>query len=233
MFFFLLMSALFLTSCNKNEETSEDLLHLIAIENKAEWWQNRHQAIINTDKSNIDILFLGDSITQRWEDEGLDIWLQNFGENQALNMGFSGDKVQHLLWRISNGELENISPKITFLLIGTNNSQEKTAIQIADGINKNIKQIIQKLPETKLIVFKIFPRGPENSLLREVTNQASEIVAKAVDNKKVFYIDINEHFLDINSNIPIDVMHDGLHLTSHGYEIWANTISHLLQEAEL
>jgi len=202
---------------------------MIAIENKAEWWQTRHQQIVITDKTSIDILFLGDSITQSWEDEGLDVWTQNFGGNLAFNMGFSGDKIQHLLWRISNGELDNISPKITFLLIGTNNSQENTAIQIAEGINKSIEQIVQKLPETKLIVFKIFPRGPENSALRQITNQASEIVAKAVDNKKVFYLDINEHFLDINSNIPIDIMHDGLHLTGHGYEIWANAISHLVQ----
>jgi len=203
---------------------------MTAIENKAEWWQTRHKQIVITDKTSIDILFLGDSITQSWEDEGLDVWFQNFGGSRAFNMGFSGDKIQHLLWRISNGELDNISPKITFLLIGTNNSQENTAIQIAEGINKSIEQIVQKLPETKLIVFKIFPRGSENSTLRQITNQASEIVAKAVDNKKVFYLDINEHFLDINSNIPIDIMHDGLHLTGHGYEIWANAISHLVQE---
>jgi beta-glucosidase len=207
-----------LISCNQDADSLEEQTPLAAIKNKAEWFQTGHQKIVSSNKTSIDILFLGYSITQRWECEDLYIWLQNFGDNRPFNIGFSGNKFQHLLWRISNGELDNISPKITFFLTGTNNSQENTAIQIADGINKNIKQIIQKLPETKLLVFKIFPRGLENSVLRQVTNQANENVAKAVNNKKVSYIDINEHFLDINSNIPIDIIHDALYLTGHSYE---------------
>jgi beta-glucosidase len=227
-----LLFLLFLTSCNHNSDSSEIPLDLTAIEREVEWWQTRHKKILDADKSSIDILFLGDSITQGWEDYGQDVWLQNFGENRAFNMGFRGDKVQHLLWRITNGELDNISPKITFLLIGTNNSEENTARDIAEGINKNIEQIVKKLPKTKLIVFKIFPRGLANSKLRKITNEASEIVKKSVDNQTVFYLDINEYFLDINSNTTIDIMYDGLHLTEHGYEIWANAISHLIQETD-
>jgi beta-glucosidase len=88
-------------------------------------------------------------------------------------MGFSGDKTQHLLWRIEHGEIDNMSPEYTILLIGTNNAEDYTADEIANGVNAIIDIIEEKLPNTHLILHRIFPRGEVTDPLREVTNAAS------------------------------------------------------------
>jgi len=227
-FFNILLILFALTSCNHEDDDGTEISTIVAMQNQAQWWQDRHQEILNTDKSDIEILFIGDSITQRWEEDGLSIWQQNFLEGKAFNMGFNGDKTQNLLWRLENGELDNINPKVTFLLIGTNNSEDNNAIDIAEGILKNVEIITAKLPETKLIILKIFPRGDKDSKYRRVTHDASEIVAKTILNTTTLYLDINDHFVDSEDNIPAELMMDKLHLTDEGYEIWANAISHLI-----
>ena len=177
------------------------------------WWEERHRKAIAADNSKAKVLFLGDSITQNWEEDnfGLGIWQQHYGD-RAVNLGFSGDKTQHLLWRIENGEIDSMSPDYTVLLIGTNNAQDYSAQEIASGVNAIIDVIEKKLPDTQLILHRIFPRGEVTDPLREVIDTASEQFSqRAQISDKITYLDINEQFLDVEGNIPKYIMADGLH----------------------
>jgi len=199
------------------------------VEKTDNWWQTRHKNVLASDFSQAKILFLGDSITQNWEEEefGYPVWQQYYGDN-AVNLGFSADKTQHLLWRITNGEIDNISPEVTILLIGTNNAQDDSAAEIAKGVNAIIDVIENKLPETQLIVHRIFPRGKSTEPLRSVTDEASEIFSQRANTPNITYVDINEYFLDGQGDVPQDIMPDGLHLSTQGYTIWANEISNYI-----
>lgn len=229
-FAFLLITIFTIISCEHENKESDQLSTTAPIPNTSQWWQDRHQKIVDADKSKVELLFIGDSITHRWEENGLSIWQQYYNPEKTFNMGFNADKTQHVLWRIENGELDNVTPKLTFLLIGTNNSEYSSAEDIAKGIIKNIEVLSEKLPKTKLVVLKIFPRGDANSKYRKVTHEASEIVAKTVDNKSTFYLDINDHFLDAKDDLIPELMTDGLHLSEKGYETWANAISHVVSQ---
>src|SRR5438552_5420269 len=84
----------------------------------------RHQLLLDrAKKGDIDVLFLGDSITQGWESKGKNVWSSRYAEKKAANFGIGGDKTQHVLWRIANGELDGVNPKVAVLLIGTNNAK--------------------------------------------------------------------------------------------------------------
>ena len=218
-----------LVSCNSNsnESDSKESDSITAAQRNNSWWQQRHQDILNADKSATKLLFLGDSITQQWQHEeyGLPIWQQYYGDDFAFNMGFSGDKTQHLLWRIENGELNGISPDVTVLMIGTNNVEDDSAEDIAQGINLIIEQVQLKLPKTKLIVHRIFSRGNPDDPARLINDAASGLVSSESGEKSFIYVDINERFEDGEGNIPKSIMYDGLHLTTKGYQIWADALT--------
>jgi lysophospholipase L1-like esterase len=150
---------------------------------------------IEQSKGNIDLLFIGDSITACWEDSGKDVWKRYYGGRNAVNMGVSGDRIQHTLWRLDNGQLDGISPKLAVLMIGTNNSARNTSEEIAEGVGAIVKIIRRKLPETKLLLHGIFPRGatPEYRL-RQVNQKANQIFSKLDDGERIIYLDIGEKF---------------------------------------
>ncbi len=218
-----------LVSCNSssNESDSNESESITATQRNISWWQQRHQDILSADKSAVKLLFLGDSITQQWQHEeyGLPIWQQYYGDEFAFNMGFSGDKTQHLLWRIENGELNGVSPDVTVLMIGTNNAEDDSAEDIAQGINLIIEQVQLKLPQTKLIVHRIFSRGNADNPARLITDAASGIISSGANEKSFIYVDINELFEDGEGNVPKNIMYDGLHLTTKGYQIWADALT--------
>lgn len=224
---FSILIVLLLQSCGggSREESTVDPTH--ATQRNISWWQQRHQDILSADKSAVKLLFLGDSITQQWQHEeyGLPIWQQYYGDEFAFNMGFSGDKTQHLLWRIENGELEGVAPEYTVLMIGTNNIEDDNAEEIAKGINLIIEQVQLKLPQTKLIVHRIFSRGNADDPARLITDAASSIIYSKANEKPFIYVDINERFEDGEGNVPKSIMYDGLHLTTKGYQIWADALT--------
>ncbi|HTQ39570.1 MAG TPA: GDSL-type esterase/lipase family protein [Pirellulales bacterium] len=124
-------------------------------------------------QGDVDLLFVGDSITQGWETRGKDVWDKYYGNRKAMNDGISGDRTQHVLWRHDQGNIDGIHPKLAVIMIGTNNSNGKdnTAEEIADGVTAIVHQLREKLPDTKLLLLGIFPRGPN-------TDEQLEAVAK-------------------------------------------------------
>lgn len=192
-----------------------------------EWWTQRHNTLKSLDKSSTQLLFLGDSITHRWEEDGIDIWQQYFEQYGALNMGFNGDKTQNLLWRINDGALKGMSPKYTILLIGTNNVSSNTALETSEGIIANILKITEELPKTNVIVVNLFPRGTARSSARRFTQEVNELLNDQVLVGNIELLNINDIFLDNKNEIPLEIMADGLHLTAEGYQIWADEIYHI------
>ena len=177
-------------------------------------------------QGNADLIFIGDSITQGWEGAGKDAWEKHYGKRNAVNLGIGGDRTQHVLWRLDHGNIDGIKPKLAVLMIGTNNSNrdDNTAEEIGAGIETIVKRLREKLPETKVLVLAIFPRGEGPNPQREKNAKASEIASKLADNKMVFYLDIGPKFLGDGGALSKDIMPDYLHLTPKGYDIWAAAI---------
>jgi len=156
-----------------------------------------------------------------------------------LNLGTSGYRTENLIWNIQNGELDGQSPKVVIVEIGTNNVDEKnyptrhTAGQLAGGIEKIVKQIREKLPDTKIIVLRCFPGcygGPNPTSHRLILKRASDIVSKFADGKHIFYCDINHVFLNLDGSLNHAMLGDWLHPTPAGAKAWAQAMEPLLSE---
>ena len=172
------------------------------------------------------VLFLGDSITAGWGGQKA-IWEAAFGKYQPANFGIGGDRTQHVLWRITNGELDGFTPKTIVLMIGTNNSSSDPAEGIAAGVTKIVETIRQKTPATKVLLLGVFPRGEkaEPNVAREKLKAVNAIISKLDDGKAVFYLDIGSKFLEADGTLTKEIMPDFLHLSSKGYQIWADAVS--------
>jgi beta-glucosidase len=203
-----------------------------------DWWTVRHRSILGRNKQGrVDLIMVGDSITHYWEREGKQIWDQYYAKRNAVNMGFSGDRTQHVLWRLQNGEIDGINPKLAVLMIGTNNSKgdDNTSEQIADGIKAVVCTLRTKLPQTKILVLAIFPRGSAQQRESKTedasynpqwakNDKANKLVSKIADNKMIYYLDINKAFLNKKGVLTREVMPDLLHPKEKGYQIWAEAI---------
>jgi beta-glucosidase len=189
-------------------------------------WMKRHESFNERVKQgNVDLLFIGDSITQGWEGSGAKVWKEFYDQRNAVNLGIGGDRTQHVLWRLDHGNIEGIKPKLAVLMIGTNNSGSNTSEQIAAGVTAIVEKLRTKLPETKVLVLGIFPRGENNEhKQRKVNAGANEMISKLADDKNVFYLDIGPKFTDVSGNLSKEVMPDLLHLNEKSYRTWAESI---------
>jgi lysophospholipase L1-like esterase len=195
-------------------------------------WMLRHERMNERVKQgNVDLVFIGDSITQGWEGAGRAVWEKFYSQRNAVNLGIGGDRTQHVLWRLQNGNLEGISPKLAVVMIGTNNSGSNTPQQIADGIKAILDELQKRCPKTKVLLLGIFPRGetPEDPR-RKVNEATNQIIAKYADNERVFYLDIGPKFLDDDGTLSREIMPDLLHLNQKSYTIWAESIEPLVKK---
>ena len=195
------------------------------------WWTDRNDKFNERIKQgNVDLLLIGDSITQGWEGAGTDAWSHFYGKRNAVNLGIGGDRTQHVLWRLENGNVDGIKPKLAVLMIGTNNAGANTAEEIGEGIEAIVKKLREKLPETKVLVLAIFPRSPKPDALREKNAAASKMAEKLADNKMVYFLDIGDQFTCADGTLPKNIMPDYLHLSRAGYELWAAAIEPKVKE---
>jgi len=203
-----------------------------------QWWQNRHQAEVERAKlGNADLAFIGDSITHGFgggpeKDERFnrEIWDKTFGKYKPINLGFSGDRTQHVLWRLQNGELTEVKPKVVVIMIGTNNIGGNTPQQISDGVSSILDWLHKNQRQAKVVLHAIFPRSPnpDNWARRKVedTNRLLEPLAKQ---KGAIYLDIGPKFLDEYGVLRPNIMPDYLHPNQEGYKIWAEALSPTLK----
>lgn len=185
----------------------------------------------------VDLLFLGDSITAGWDSRAKDVWQQYYGQYRAANFGIGGDRSENVLWRLDNGELDLIRPKVIVLLIGTNNSGSFNGMQIA-SLNKQIITLIQqKSPQSKVLLLAVFPRGPrtvkgvvdDGKKRMQAIHVLNQELAKLDDGQRVRFLDIGAQFLK-NGAIPDELMPDQLHPSNAGYQVWAQAMQPLLNQ---
>lgn len=193
----------------------------------------RHDKFLERIKQgDIDLVFLGDSITDGWPRGGEKSWLK-FAPYKPANFGISGDRTEHVLWRITNGELDGIHPKLVVIMIGTNNigqNADEKPEWAAAGVKKIVDTVREKLPKAKILLLAVFPRGEAASAQRKAVGEINEIIVKLADDKTVRYLDIGKVFLNDQGEIPADVMPDKLHPNAHGYDLWYDAMGKTVAE---
>jgi lysophospholipase L1-like esterase len=198
------------------------------------------QLLEKAKRGRIDVYFVGDSITRRWGatdpqyKEMLANWKQNlFGWN-AANFGWGADTIQNILWRLENGELDGVNPKVIVVLAGTNNvgTEPGNAAKVDDiaaGIGAIVDVCRKKAPDAIIVLTAIFPRN-DNMAVMPTINQINERIAKLEDGKKVRYLNVNHKLADKDGRLFDGMMGDGLHPTVKGYQVWADGLKPILIE---
>ncbi len=180
---------------------------------------------------NYDIEFIGDSITQGWEGGGRSVWQEFYGKRKVINMGVSGDRTEHVLWRFENGQLDGIKAKVAVVMIGTNNSgRPGSDSDILEGVVAVVNQIRTRQPDTKVLLLGIFPRGNTFSPHRGQLLQINQVLAKLDDGKNIFYLDFGSQYVLNDGAIDKSTMPDALHPNEAGYKVWANAMEPKLKQ---
>ena len=194
------------------------------------WWMPRHKQKLEEVKKaegKIDLVLLGDSITHYWEKSGKEVFKKFYGDRNTLNLGFSGDRTEHVLWRLQHGAVDGIKPKLVVLMIGTNNAghRNEKSEDTAAGIKAILDELKKRLPETKILLLAIFPRGekPDNPK-RKLNDATNQIIKTYADGKRVHWLNINDQFLTEDGILPKEIMPDRLHPKKKGYRIWAEAM---------
>jgi beta-glucosidase len=188
-------------------------------------------------KGPIRLVFIGDSITDAWRGgEQNKVYKERWGQYNPLNLGISGDKTEHVLWRLEHGELDGLSSgtKLVVMMIGTNNlgnPPRATPEDTAKGVECLVKTIRQKLPQSKLLLLAVFPRGmAAGDPFRAQIKTVNDTISRLDDGKNVRFLDIGKKFLSDDGTLPKDIMPDALHPNARGYEIWADAIDPVIKE---
>ena len=205
-----------------------------------------HQQLVAKAKAGgIDLYFLGDSITRRWGcsdpqwAHNLANWKQNFFGWNAGDFGWGADGIQNILWRVQNGELNGVNPKVIVILAGTNNignhpsgdekGRDEKIADIVSGFDALLATCRTKAPNAKIIVTAIFPRNDNLAVWPEI-QRVNEQLAQRADGKNVFYLDINDKLAGSDGVLFDGMTVDKLHPTVKGYQIWADGLRPLLTQ---
>lgn len=195
-----------------------------------------HEKFVKIAKEGMaQLVFLGDSITAGWAGNGKEVWAKAFAGYTPANFGIGGDRTQHVLWRVQNGELEApLKPKAVVLMIGTNNVGGDSPEGIAKGVTTIVETIRAKQPQAKILLLAVFPRGdkPTGKLgaANDKIKQVNAIISKLNDDKNIFFLDIGSKFPQPEGALTKEIMPDFLHLSPAGYQIWADAIGPKLAE---
>lgn len=201
------------------------------------------QLLAKTKQGRIDLYFEGDSITRRWGatdyPQLLDNWKQNFFGWNAADFGWGADRVEHILWRLENGELDGVNPKVIVLLGGTNNVGNRVPAAGADAlvedVTKGLREVVrvmrEKAPDAVILVMGIFPRNDNLAVMPEI-DRINNNLAGLADGRTIRYLNINDQLADADGKLHEGVMNanDKLHPTVKGYQIWADALKPVLTE---
>jgi beta-glucosidase len=196
-----------------------------------DWWMPRHEeklALIREAAAAhhpIDLVFIGDSITHNWEKAGAGVWARHYAKYNALDLGFGGDHTENVLWRLQHGEIDGFRPKVTVVMIGTNNTgdRQEDPATTAAGVRRILDEIRSRQPDTRILLLAVFPRDEQpTSPLRRLNERLNTILSGYADGRHVFFIDIDAALTNADGTLSRDVMPDLLHPDEKGYEIWAS-----------
>jgi lysophospholipase L1-like esterase len=203
--------------------------------------QAHQQMLENLKKGRIDVYFAGDSITRRWRATDHPQFLANWNENffgwNAANFGWGGDTIQNILWRLQNGELDGVRPKVIVLLAGTNNlgkapASDAEVANVTKGIKALLDTMREKAPRSTIIVMGILPRndGVQPTTIIPSINRINQNIAKLADGKRIRYLNINDKLADRDGKLFDGMTVDRLHLSLKGYQVWGDALKPVLRE---
>ncbi len=191
----------------------------------------------NDSGKHIDLLFVGDSITEAWSgpawggyQHGAAVWEKVYAPRNALNFGVGADTTQNLLYRFATMDVKKLTPKVVIFMIGTNNVRD-TAADIAAGVHANLTRIQILYPAAKVILVSILPNARATQLMAD----ANDLIKPFADNRTIFYFDLASKFTPVpaTDTTPatwIDLAPDRLHPTEPGYQLWADSMEPLLTQ---
>ncbi len=189
-------------------------------------------------KGGIDVYFLGDSITRRWGatdyPEFLANWNSNFFGWNAANFGWGADRIENILWRLENGELDGVHPKIIVILAGINNvgtspGGDAKVANITRGLAALVKVCRQKAPNAVIILTGLFPRN-DNMAVIPTINRINENLAEMADGQKVRHLNVNDKLADKDGKLFEGISKDKLHPGLNGYQVWADGLKTIFTE---
>ncbi len=204
-----------------------------------DWWLPRHEAKLKAIAElraagrNADLVFVGDSITQGWENAGQPVWDRSFKALGALALGFGGDRTENVLWRLQHGELDGIRPRVVVLMIGTNNTgdRQEDPATTAAGIRRLVDEIQVRQPAAQVLLLAVFPRDKQpEGRLRQLNQRVNQIIAGYADGRRVHFLDIGPALMNPDGTLSEDILPDLLHLSEQGYERWARAIEPTLRK---
>jgi lysophospholipase L1-like esterase len=205
---------------------------LVPVTQNRDWriydWAERHAACVALMRSgHPEIVMLGDSITHFWGGEpvsgrrtGVAEWDRFFAGRRVVNLGYGWDRTENVLWRITHGEFDHVSPRVVVVMIGTNNIDLNTPGEIAGAIREICAELHRRAPATRILLLGIFPRGASPDATRAKVASVNQRIAPLDGHDGVTYLDIGGTFLEADGSISRDVMYDYLHPTAAGYVRW-------------
>ncbi len=201
-------------------------------------WATRHRAIVaRNEQVKPDILLLGDSITHFWGGEPSDArargpasYQKYFGAFKVTNIGYGWDRTENVLWRLRHGEVDGIRPRVVMVMIGTNNMNINTTEEIAAGVTAICEELHVRLPQSKILLIGIFPRGAKADAGRDKIAAVNLELAKLHYTRNITYMEIGKVFLEADGSISPAIMNDYLHPTEAGYERWGEAIAPALKK---
>jgi len=200
------------------------------------WWRDRQRAANErVAKGGVDLVFIGDSITQGFEGAGAKVWDEFYAKRDAVNLGFSGDRTEHVLWRLEHGNLKGIQPRAAVVMIGTNNTGHsmQDPEEVAAGIRAVLDRLLERCPKTRVLLLGIFPRGRTPDDLARINNQMINQIIRRFAGGRIHYLDIGPAFLEQDGSLSEQVMPDALHLSEDGYRRFAGAIEPVLRDWDL
>lgn len=203
----------------------------------AEWWFTRQAEKIGLmSKGDIDLLMVGDSITHNFENEkvGLKVWEKHFVPRKAINLGFGGDRTEHVLWRLDHLPVLKEPPKGAVVLIGTNNMGwgTDTPEQTAEGIQAIVVKLKEIYPDMNVLILGILPRrrNPDHAHRKRIVACNALLPDMLKDLDGVTFVDIGPAFLDENGVLSPEMMPDGTHPSEQGHRVWAEAMEPALKQ---
>lgn len=195
------------------------------------------QLVAKAGQGTIDVYFVGDSITRRWGatdyPQLLAHWREHFFGWNAGNFGWGGDSTQHILWRLQNGELKGVRPKVFVVLAGTNNLTGLKSIDEVDSVARGVMEIVttcrQAAPDATIVLMGVFPRHDVPDATKKV-ERLNRLLEKGADGKQVRFVDLHDKFVDEQGQLRAGLFPDKLHPALPAYQIWAEALKPILTE---
>lgn len=226
---FVLLGIILLSECASRDNNSTPEITqnpaALSVKGEGEWWIERHQTILSRLEKDPELILIGNSIFHSLDNENRqEVWEKYLDQYRAVNMGFSGDRTENVIWRLQNGSIDNINPKVAVILIGTNNTDGNhylnisTPEELAGGIWKICEIVQEKLPDTKILIMGILPYGYKPNHRNNINKATNSLVSRFPDkNPHISYVEISQIYLDNEGKVNNELMPDYLHPNPAGH----------------